>query len=95
MESLLYRLQNWVRTAAQFKNNCNVYYKNEKIFSCKNCTEAEQHIKRMYNTVASRLSTIDDSHNNDALHTEETTNWKKFRNSFKIDSGNQTTNKLH
>jgi hypothetical protein len=84
MNNLLYRLQNWVRDAAQLKHNCIVYYRNEKIFACRGSLQAEEHIKRMYDTVSQIKKECDQEHILKSLHPEETSCWKKFRNSFKI-----------
>lgn len=84
MENLYSRLKGWVHTVVQYKPTCNVYYKNEKIFSCKSCNEAEQHIKRMYRTVSNDTFEIKKEHKDKISHPEELSCWKKFRSSFKI-----------
>lgn len=86
MNNLFYLLHNWVCTVIKCKNNCSVYYKNEKIFSCKNCEIAEKHIKRIYDSVSHRLFSSDYSHNLNSVSSEEKNDWRKFRNSFKVDN---------
>jgi hypothetical protein len=83
MKNLCNRLKDWIHTILKYNPNCNIYFKNEKIFSCGNCNQAEQHIKRMFQTV-SGISTETSSHKETILHPEETTCWKKFRSNFKI-----------
>lgn len=78
MFSFFQQFNNWMRKAVNPKHHCSVYYENERIFSCKNYTEAEQHIKRMYN-IARKQDSMQEYDNK-----ENANCWKKFRNRFKI-----------
>lgn len=81
MLSFFQQFNIWMRKAVNPKYHCNVYYENERIFSCKNYTEAEQHIKRMY-TIAGKQESLLEQASNDNY--AESNCWKKFRNRFKI-----------
>jgi hypothetical protein len=80
---LLTQISQWVKSVVQMKPQCSLYYKNEKIRSCKNLQEAEQHIKQIYNTVSQKVST-----NQIQVQIDNPKTWNKFRNSFKVDQDN-------
>lgn len=84
MINMFHQFQTWIRSIVQVKYHCIVYYKNEKICSCKNYGQAENHIKQMYDSVANNSNSVEQLHNIENLHTTETNCWKRFRNNFKI-----------
>jgi hypothetical protein len=85
MSSALHRLLNLICSVAQ-KKNYSIYFKDEKICSCRDWFQAEKHIKKMYAAVANQSSNTEEIHNLNLSNTIDTNCWKKFRNNFKIAS---------
>lgn len=84
MNTFFQQFNVWMRKAVSPKYHCNVYYENERIFSCKNHSEAEEHIKRMYNLAGKKESLLEQAHERISENKEDNNCWKKFRNRFKI-----------
>ena len=84
MMHLFQQFNFWMRKAVTPKYHCNVYFENERIFSCKNYNKAEQHIKRMYNLTGKKEEMLEQANQSFQENQEELSCWKKFRNRFKI-----------
>jgi hypothetical protein len=81
---LMSKIMQWIQPAVQLKPHCSLYYKNEKIRSCKNMEEAERHIKQIYTTVCQKFF----NKNVSAQQTSEPAQWSDFRDDFKVKQDN-------
>lgn len=78
---LISKIVQWIRPVVDLKPQCSLYFKNEKIRSCKNSDEAEHHIKQIYNTVSLKSP-------NNPVDFQKKQDWSNFRENFKVDQDN-------